>query len=172
MFLHWCSIFLILLFCTNSLDSSWPIIYVWNCILGVLVVQFNLILAGISPDWGGLVSWRSSLLFIQIFQIFLNSSNILKPVSSADVVGSRRLFKQQVPAGEGGDTVNVLQTHAERGWFLFANISNILHKNVGLTAQKHFWIFHISQIFCRRTKSRVDGSKIFSNISNNLQTNY
>ena len=72
------SIFLILLFCTNPLDSSWPIIYVWNCILGVLVVQFNLILAGISPDWGGLVSWRSSLLFIQIFQIFSNVFKFFK----------------------------------------------------------------------------------------------
>ena len=41
----------------------------------------------------------------------------------------------------------------------------------GSMAQKHFLIFHISQIFRRHTRSRVDGSKIFSNISNILQTN-
>ena len=151
MFLHWCSIFLILLFCTNSLDSSWPIIYVWNCILGVLVVQFNLILAGISPDWGGLVSWRSSLLFIQIFQIFLNSSNILKPVSSADVVGLPPFIQATSSSRWGG-------RHSQR----FADT-----RGAGLILIREYFKYFAQ-------KRRVDGSKTFLNISyitNILQTN-
>ena len=153
MFLHWCSIFLILLFCTNPFDSSWPIIYVWNCILGVLVVQFNLILAGISPDWGGLVSWRSSLLFIQIFQIFLNSSNILKPVSSADVVGLPPFIQATSSSRWGG-------RHSQR----FADTR-------GPGSIRILKYFEYCEYF--DDKRRVDGSKKFPNIShitNILQT--
>ena len=154
MFLHWCSIFLILLFCTNPLDSSWPIIYVWNCILGVLVVQFNLILAGISPDWGGLVSWRSSLLFIQIFQIFLNVFKFFK-YSETGLVS----WRGRSPAVYSSNKFQpVGGRHSQR----FADT-----RGAGLILIREYFKYFAQ-------KRRVDGSKTFLNISyitNILQTN-
>ena len=143
----------------------------------MVVVQFNLILAGISPDWGGLVSWRSSLLFIQIFQIFSNVFKFFKyseTVSSADVVGLPPFIQATSSSRWGGRHSQRFADTRGRVWFVFSNISNIakiLMTNVGMMAPKNSWIFHISQIFCRHTRSRVDGSRIFSNISNILQTN-
>ena len=153
MFLHWCSIFLILLFCTNPLDSPWPIIYVWNCILGVLVVQFNLILAGISPDWGGLVSWRSSLLFIQVFQIFSNIFKFFKYSETGLVSWRGRLppFIQATSSSRWGGR------HSQR----FADT-----RGAGLILICEYFKYFAH-------KHRVDGSKTFSNISyitNILQT--